>query len=118
MRIKRSIAVGVAALGLGVAATTILAPGAASAASGSCVPVTVSNAAGSFTGWQCQDSTGTAVGGQLKDTNSSDGKCVVLAVTFVHDGTLTTRPACFGGFPMWTGEASSYAVISIEVLTA
>ncbi len=118
MRIKRSIAVGVAALGLAVAATAVLAPGEASASTGSCVPVTVSNSAGKFTGWQCQDSTGTSVGGQLKDTNSGDGKCVVLAVTFVHDGTLTTQPACFGGWPTWTGEASSYDVISIEVRTA
>jgi hypothetical protein len=118
MRIKRTIAAGVAALGFGVGSVAVLAPAEASASTGSCVPVSVSNSAGKFTGWKCQDSTGTSVGGQLKDTNSGDGKCVVLAVTFVHDGTLSTQPACYGPWPTWTGEASSYDVISIEVRTA
>ena len=38
-------------------------------------------------------------------------------MTFVHDGTLTTQPVCYGAWPTWTGEASDYDVISIEVRT-
>jgi hypothetical protein len=116
MHMRRVLAVGLAAAGMTAAAVLVPATANAATTSGSCDPVHIANSAGRFDGWSCKDDDGTAVGGQLRDTNPGGG-CVVLAVTFVNDGLKTTRPACYGQrFPIWVGQASSYDVISIDVI--